>query len=1072
VNHHETPILDPRDAVRVFDELLARRPAYVPEWIPAKEGAAQALLQIFARYMQVVIDRLNQAPDKNLLAFLDVLGISLIPARAARAPVVFEPLPNVIDGRISAGTRLGAQVPDRPDPVQFETETSIAMAAAHLVEVKTLWPARDEYADHSTDMTGGHPFTLFTRRQPVPHQVYLAHDTLFAFAGDVTVEIEFELATPGRDPLQIAWEHWDGQVWRPFKPFDPVDAEASRDGTDGLTRSGVVTLRAECGPAAKTTVHGISAYWVRGQLQQLLPPDPEQVLPMLDRIRLRTALDRSLSKTAGVLPDAAFADGLALDLSNTIYPFGQQPQPGSTFYLTSAEVFSKPKAQVTLSVLDAKSLQEQVDDSGLDIKPTLSWEYWDGQLWREVEESDRTEELRVAGTVEFTLPEDMTRRAVNGQEGFWLRVRLAQGGYGRKRTVTWQSGIDQINGDPPVNKFTYVEVVPPALADVRFSYLYRSPWERPEHCLTYNDFQFELHSGDVRVPGRFFPPFWPMADTTPALYLGFDQALPNDLVSLFLDIQEGEAATPPLVWEAWDGTSWRALAVTDETAGLCRPGMVSFIASDVAPRPQATVTRANGTQIVVNSALEATKFQPGDRVVIRQDNASDMAIVKQVEGDVIVLETPLTNAYTSGTVGLAALPRFGTTRDWVRARLKADGAPAESHVYGVHLNATWAVQVQTVNDEVLGSGTGQPRQGFFFTQTPVLPGERIEVRELEGARAAIEWPILREELRAHGLTEADFRLVFDPRTRDVREVWVCWQSRPHLFFSGPDDRHYVVERARGRVMFGDGQHGRMPPIGANNIRSRRYQAGGGLAGNVPANTITQLLGTVPFVESVHNPRAADGGADGETLEAVKTRGPQTLRHRGRTLAARDYEALAREASAGVATARALPTTAPNGRPAPGWVTVIIVQQSQDPRPQPSFELRRQVHTHLTARAPATLAPERVSIIGPTYLPIGVEAVVTPRDASEAGLVEDGVRAALASFLHPLTGGPEGQGWPFGRDVYLSDIASVMEAVDGVDYVEELHLLRDDVPQGEQVLVPPDRIVVAGTIRIEMKSAER
>jgi hypothetical protein len=114
----------------------------------------------------------------------------------------------------------------------------------------------------------------------------------------------------------------------------------------------------------------------------------------------------------------------------------------------------------------------------------------------------------------------------------------------------------------------------------------------------------------------------------------------------------------------------------------------------------------------------------------------------------------------------------------------------------------------------------------------------------------------------------------------------------------------------------------------------------------------------------------------------------------------------------------------------------------------------------------------VAIIGPTYLPIGVEAVVTPRDASEAGLVEDRLREALASFLHPLTGGPEGQGWPFGRDVYLSDMAAIMEAVDGVDYVEELHLLRDDIPQGEQVAVPSDRIVVAGTIRIEMTSAER
>ena len=76
----------------------------------------------------------------------------------------------------------------------------------------------------------GRPLTLFSPLQPVPHQLYLAHDTLFALAGESTVEIEHELATPGSDPLEIAWEHWDGQVWRPFKPFDSADTTASQDG--------------------------------------------------------------------------------------------------------------------------------------------------------------------------------------------------------------------------------------------------------------------------------------------------------------------------------------------------------------------------------------------------------------------------------------------------------------------------------------------------------------------------------------------------------------------------------------------------------------------------------------------------------------------------------------------------------------------------------------------------------------------------------------------------------------------------------------------------------------------------
>jgi hypothetical protein len=563
-----------------------------------------------------------------------------------------------------------------------------------------------------------------------------------------------------------------------------------------------------------------------------------------------------------------------------------------------------------------------------------------------------------------------------------------------------------------------------------------------------------------------------VADTTPALYLGFDKPLPNDLISLYLDLREGETTPPALVWEAWNGVTWRELTVSDEMANLSRPGMVSFIAPDVAARPQAMVQEAGDNQIVAGNALEAARFQAGDPVVVQQNDTGELARVDRIEANVLYLETPLAESYRGSTVSLAALPRFGRPLDWVRARLKADGAPARRELNGIYLNAGWALQVQTIHNELLGSGAGQPNQTLFFTQTPVLPGEQIEVRELVGARAEVELPILREALLEEGLTEDDIRTVTNRRTGRVTEVWVRWQPRRHLYFSGPDERHYVLERARGRLIFGDNQHGRIPPAGSNNIRARRYRAGGGLAGNVGPDTITQLLGPAPAVQAVTNPRAADGGAEGEVTAAVKSRGPQTLRHRGRALSAGDYEALAREASPGVAAVRALPATAPNGRPAPGWVTVIIVPQSQAAQPQPSFELRRQVHDHLARRAPVTVAAERITVVGPTYRPIGVAATIAPRQASEAGLVEERVAAALATFLHPLSGGPEGQGWPFGRDVYLSDVAAFVEAVDGVDYVAQLDLLLNDTPQGTWISVPPDRMVVAGPIHIEMAAAER
>jgi predicted phage baseplate assembly protein len=303
----------------------------------------------------------------------------------------------------------------------------------------------------------------------------------------------------------------------------------------------------------------------------------------------------------------------------------------------------------------------------------------------------------------------------------------------------------------------------------------------------------------------------------------------------------------------------------------------------------------------------------------------------------------------------------------------------------------------------------------------------------------------------------------------VTEVWVRWEQRENLFFSDPEDRHYMIERTRGRVIFGDGVRGRVPPAGADNIRAQRYTSGGGVIGNVPAGALNQLLSGVP-AQGVTNPRAAEGGADSETLDAVQMRAPLVLVDRNQALSLADYEALAREASPAVAVARALPTTHASGRPAPGWVKLIIQPHSHDPQPQPSFGLRRRVLDYLLARIPASMGGQ-LTVVGPDYLPVGVEVIVAPAEPSRAGEVRDAVLAALGDFLQPVFGGPDETGWPSGRDVYASDVAAVVEAVPGVDYVSQINLLLDGTPRGDVVPVPPDRIVVAEQIRVTLAGVE-
>lgn len=1050
----ETPVLEPRRAADFLAALERRRASFLPEWRSSPHDAGAALQRVVARYAQVIGDRLNQAPDRSFLAFLDLLGISLLPARPARAPIVFKTFAGMGDGRAPAGTRVGAQVPGSSSPLVFETESAIALAAARLTDIVTIWPDRDAAAVHSPDATGGRPFTLFRPLSPVPHEIYLAHDRVFDVGTDAVIELAIELASGSDRPIDTIWEYWDGQVWQAFKAFDAADPVASSDGTAGFVRSGTIALRPGCGKPTKTTVANIEAVWLRGRVAAALPPDPTRVLPLLDRIRVRARVNHTV---ADLLLDAAFHNTVALDPTSTFHPFGTQALTGDAFYLRQDEVFGKPGATVVMSWNIAAPFAAK------GLAPSVQWHYWNGARWLKISDLADTSYFAesTAQLHRFTLPEDAALATVNGQTGGWIRAQLVAGRYGR---------LHKVPLTPPPATMDVTITSAPVLRFLHLAYDWRPAFQSVEQCCTHNDFQFTLRSDAVRWPGQFFAPFTPVADATPSIYLGFDAPLPNDLVSLYLDVDESDDDQPALVWEAWDGERWRELSLADDTRSMQRPGVVSFVPPAGADRPQAAVRLASERDIVVASALDAARFQPGQLITIAQADTIESARLAQVDQRTLRLETPLQQRYSGGTLALAAWPRFGTPRDWVRARLKENGAPPAIRVNGVHVNATWALQTQTMSTEVLGSGNGQPAQTLFFSQFPVLPGEDVEVRELDGARASVELPMLRDELLAAGFTADDIRTVVEPRSGRVREVWVRWRARPHLYFSSASDRHYVIERARGRIVFGDAVNGRLPAAGVDNIRARVYRAGGGVAGNVARGAIDQMLGGA-FAEGVSNPRAAGGGADGESPPGVRDRGPDTLRHRWRALTAKDYEAMAREASPGVAAVRVLPATAPNGRPAAGWVTVIIVPQSRAAVPQPSLELRQQVHDYLMTRAAGTVSRLQVAVIGPTYRRVGVAALVTSRVRGEAGLVSDRIDAALRTFLHPLTGGPEGRGWSFGRDVFLSDVAAIVEAVAGVDYVRQLDLLLDDAPVGPRVMVPPDRIVVAGDLRIEMEARD-
>jgi hypothetical protein len=72
---------------------------------------------------------------------------------------------------------------------------------------------------------------------------------------------------------------------------------------------------------------------------------------------------------------------------------------------------------------------------------------------------------------------------------------------------------------------------------------------------------------------------------------------------------------------------------------------------------------------------------------------------------------------------------FGVKRFWIRARWHAGDFAVPPRLRAALPNTTWATQTTAIESETLGSGNGDPGQTVTTAQSPVLPGQRLSIRE-------------------------------------------------------------------------------------------------------------------------------------------------------------------------------------------------------------------------------------------------------------------------------------------------------------------------------------------------------
>jgi hypothetical protein len=970
------PKLDDRSFHDIVEEAISMIPRYAPEWTnhnPSDPGIT--LIELAAWMTDLLIYRLNQVPDKNYVAFLNLLGIKLRPPRAGRALVKFKLVDGAAKQRVPRGTQISTPHATEEHTVTFETSRDTVITSALPDRCFSYFD--DSYTENSRfiDPPIGQsmpPFEIFAGAQRIERFIYLS-DPRFANTGDASLLRVF-VGTPergGRDLARLLeWEYWEGTRW---KELTPAQIEVDRGEVAFMG-----PLRFE-----PTAVNHIEGLWMRGRLAEV-PESAEDT--EIDTIRARVEVVGD-----GLLPTQAYVNldtnaFIGLDLGKNMYVFGKEPKSDCILYLACDELLQTADAYISIemvladgSVIPRPNPSEQL---------VLAFEYWDGKRWRHLGRTaprgalpgagdehgfhDETKALSQTGAVSFRRPKDMTEIEVNGVTKRWVRIRIEKGDYGEQGTYTLENDKWVFKDDRQLR--------PPAMRSITFRY--REDYRDVRHALTFNDFQYQDVTEVARTEFTIFQPFSAKPEESPALYLGFISKPPNDAISMYFQLEEelglgslpsdeAEVSTSELdkyeamrrlsweggqrvVWEFWDGKAWEPLSIDDETRGFTASGFATFIGPD---------------DWVISS-------------------------------------------------------KFTEERFWLRARLEQGGYVKPPRIRMVVTNAIEAFNQETIRDETLGNSDGSPLQQFRLLRQPLLEDEIIEVREKQRPPA--------EEVADLG---PDAVRPVEPENPQNNEHWIRYKRVESFFASGPRSRHYTLDYVSGLVTFGDGRRGIVPPEGKNSIVSPSYRIGGGALGNVNVGTLTSLGRALAYVESVTNPLPATGGADRETIDEAKARAPYTIKSRDRAVTTEDYEMLALRASTTLARARCVPDRSNRGHVTLALVPRGETKTEElGRRLVPSNEVLRYVKRYLEDRK---LVGTVLNVVRPRYKDLSLKVVLIRRTVGTSDRLRKDIELKLRRYLHALVGGRDGKGWEFGRPVLKAELVHLIEEVPGVEGVDAL-----------------------------------
>ena len=243
----EAPDLDDRTWEEIVAQARALIPTYAPNWTdhnPSDLGIT--LIELFAWLVEGMIFRLNRVPDKNLIEFLNLIGITRDPPTPASTYLTYRLAPAADALLVPRGHQASTPQTEEKDAVVFEVDQELRVLRVNLTTALLLFAdpgAPDRFVYRNvTNRVVASPLGGLTLMIPASDSVMLALG--FDAASTEPIALRARLSKPVRRlEAQITWHHSRGNLPPlPDSDRDWTDLSVAglEDGTDGFQKNAIV----------------------------------------------------------------------------------------------------------------------------------------------------------------------------------------------------------------------------------------------------------------------------------------------------------------------------------------------------------------------------------------------------------------------------------------------------------------------------------------------------------------------------------------------------------------------------------------------------------------------------------------------------------------------------------------------------------------------------------------------------------------------------------------------------------------------------------------------------------------